>query len=299
MQTINYVMPCARKNYKDLFSDSVRKFLMAEAIIDGFCGGMIIDDYHKPSVGRIWYGMENYFGGNVSHANAKIIMPKLPGLYHMLFSGNSQWPHFLFDAYNGQLKKSHCFQFKIPHPNLEHLSRLSNHPLPEGLRLARIDLDSARVMEQQETPDDDYCCIPSEFNSAEDFVSRSYGFCIRSESKVFSRISASYPSSSPTDVEIDIETRPEVQGKGFATIVAAAFIIDCVENGIAPIWNTTSTLSAKLAEKLGFDLTDAFETLLLATGVFDPSMNVDHSIPIALRRFEFGKKEEYPHLNES
>ena len=102
-----------------------------------------------------------------------------------------------------------------------------------------------------------------------------------------------------TDVEIDIETKLGVQGKGFATMIAATFMIYCVENGITPIWNTTSTISAKLAERCGFDLSDAFETLFLAKGAFDPSMNVDHSIPIALRRFDFGKKEEYSHLNEA
>lgn len=297
MQTLNYVMPCARIKYKNLFSDSVSKFLMAEAIIDGYCGGMIVDDYNKPNVGIIWYGMEYYFGGNVHHPNAKIIIPKLPGNYHMLFSDGSQWPQFLFEAYNRQLKKNHYFHFKIPNPDLEHLERLSKKQLPEGLRLAWIDLDSARVMEEQEKPNDDYCCIPSEFNSAEDFVSRSYGFCIRSENEVLSRVSANYPGSSPTEVEIEIETKQEAQGKGFATIVAAAFIIYCAEKGITPIWNTTSTISAKLAEKLGFDLADAFETLLLSEGVFDPSMDVDYNIPIALRRFKFGKKQIYPHLN--
>jgi hypothetical protein len=68
-------------------------------------------------------------------------------------------------------------------------------------------------MQKQRKPDDDYCCIPSGFDSAEDFVSRSYGFYIRSKNEVFSRVTARYPSSSPTVIEIDIETKQDVRGK--------------------------------------------------------------------------------------
>jgi len=45
-----------------------------------------------------------------------------------------------------------------------------------------------------------------------------------------------------------------------ATVVSAALILDCLENGKYPNWDAANTTSAKLAEKLGYEFDKAYDT---------------------------------------
>ena len=48
--------------------------------------------------------------------------------------------------------------------------------------------------------------------------------------------------------------------EGLATVVSAALILDCLENGKYPNWDAANTTSAKLAEKLGYEFDKAYDT---------------------------------------
>jgi hypothetical protein len=296
----SYVMPCDRTRYADLFSDTLSRFEVPDGIVDGFVGGMVVDSLEKPSVGRMWFHMNHYFGGDPSHPRASHVVPELPGSYLMVCPQNSSWPRFLYEhlhgRYGDKVKKCHYFQFRMTNPDIGHLRNLANTELPDGFRLTWIDRDAAMLMERQKLPGDDYCCLPIQFTSAEDFLARSYGYCVRNEEKVCSIATLWFPSS--RYAEIQIETRLEVQRRGFAATAAAAFCLYSIERGLTPVWICTSTLSAKTAARIGFEMTDAFECLFLSEGVLDPAMNVEHHIPLAMRRFDFGKRETYPYLHE-
>ena len=56
------------------------------------------------------------------------------------------------------------------------------------------------------------------------------------------------------EAEIDVSTREDYQGRGFAAICAAAFIDECISRGIEPRWTCWPFRegSIALAEKLGF-----------------------------------------------
>jgi len=53
---------------------------------------------------------------------------------------------------------------------------------------------------------------------------------------------------------IDIETRASHRGKGYAELVARAFVAECIEKHLQPYWDcmAENTTSSRLAEKLGF-----------------------------------------------
>ncbi len=48
--------------------------------------------------------------------------------------------------------------------------------------------------------------------------------------------------------------------EGLATVVSAALILDCLENGKYRNWDAANTTSAKLAEKLGYEFDKAYDT---------------------------------------
>lgn len=54
-------------------------------------------------------------------------------------------------------------------------------------------------------------------------------------------------------IEIEVDTVSEERRKGFATIVSAALILQCLEEGLYPSWDAQNMLSVHLAEKLGYE----------------------------------------------
>ena len=54
--------------------------------------------------------------------------------------------------------------------------------------------------------------------------------------------------------EVDIFTRPEYRGKGFAMMAAVRFVDDCLAHGVEPLWDcfTNNAGSMALRERLGF-----------------------------------------------
>ena len=54
-------------------------------------------------------------------------------------------------------------------------------------------------------------------------------------------------------IEIEVDTVPEERNKGLATIVCAALILGCLEEGLYPSWDAQNLTSVHLAEKLGYE----------------------------------------------
>ncbi|TKI92441.1 GNAT family N-acetyltransferase, partial [Bacillus cereus] len=61
-------------------------------------------------------------------------------------------------------------------------------------------------------------------------------------------------------IEIEVATDHNHRREGLATVVSAALILDCLENGKYPNWDAANTTSAKLAEKLGYEFDKAYDT---------------------------------------
>lgn len=63
--------------------------------------------------------------------------------------------------------------------------------------------------------------------------------------------------------EIQVDTHPDARGKGYATMVCAAFILALLEKGMLPYWDAANAKSMRLAQKLGFTFTRAFPAWIL------------------------------------
>ncbi len=86
-----------------------------------------------------------------------------------------------------------------------------------------------------------------------DFSKSSFGYCIRKEKEIISFCYSIFTGGG--EAEIDIRTNEKYQGRGFAKIVAAAFILKCIKKELAPNWATWPYRegSIALAKKLGFE----------------------------------------------
>ena len=54
-------------------------------------------------------------------------------------------------------------------------------------------------------------------------------------------------------IEIEVDTIEDERRKGLATIVCAALILQCLEEGLYPSWDARNMNSVRLAEKLGYE----------------------------------------------
>ncbi len=65
--------------------------------------------------------------------------------------------------------------------------------------------------------------------------------------------------------EIQVDTHPDHRGKGYASCVSAAFILEALGRGMTPCWDAANATSFRLAEKLGFVFTRAYPAWILVT----------------------------------
>lgn len=58
--------------------------------------------------------------------------------------------------------------------------------------------------------------------------------------------------SYPGGIEIQLQTRDDMQGRGYATLAAAKLILMAHERGLIATWDAANPASARIAEKLGY-----------------------------------------------
>lgn len=58
--------------------------------------------------------------------------------------------------------------------------------------------------------------------------------------------------SYPGGIEVQLQTRDDMQGRGYATLAAARLILMAHERGLIATWDAANEVSAHIAEKLGY-----------------------------------------------
>lgn len=66
--------------------------------------------------------------------------------------------------------------------------------------------------------------------------------------------------------EIQVDTHPDYRGRGLATCVSAAFILDVLEMGMIPYWDAANIHSMRLAQRLGYAFWHAYTAWMLISG---------------------------------
>ena len=93
--------------------------------------------------------------------------------------------------------------------------------------------------------------IESCWNSRDDFCERGFGFCLTNVDAIAGWCTAEYVSANQCG--IGIETIEAFQNRGFATLMASAFVEYCAAHRIAPHWDAaqSNTPSLAVARKVG------------------------------------------------
>jgi GNAT superfamily N-acetyltransferase len=109
--------------------------------------------------------------------------------------------------------------------------------------------------------------VPRDFwGTAEEFLAAGGGVCATRSGEVGAMAFTSFRVG--RQLELGVQTRPEVRGLGLARAAAAALVEACLAQGLEPVWTCrkSNTASLGLAQRLGFRTTREVPYYRLAAG---------------------------------
>lgn len=65
-------------------------------------------------------------------------------------------------------------------------------------------------------------------------------------------------------IEIQIDTRKDCRGMGYASLTGASLILESLDRGLYPSWDAANLISLRLAEKLGYRFSHAYHAYALS-----------------------------------
>ena len=119
--------------------------------------------------------------------------------------------------------------------------------LPGGYELKEID----EKIYDMCLPDPVTRDFVSAFESKEKYLELGRGMVILKSGRIVA--GASSYTRYNEGIEIEVDTVEEERRNGLATIVCAALILRCLEEGLYPSWDAQNMNSVRLAEKLGYE----------------------------------------------
>lgn len=101
------------------------------------------------------------------------------------------------------------------------------------------------------------------FQSEKDFLGRGFGMALIKEGELVAGCTSFCRHHDGYEVQVD--TRPDMRGKGYATCVASSFILHCIALGQTPYWDAANMASLHLALKLGYSFAGSYIAWMLIT----------------------------------
>lgn len=258
MVTLSQIPPAIRSQIAKLYADHQRVDLSIDSILEGQRGGniqIIVDDPIDPKVVQIVQASFTSFAGDATSSSAQELVTNLPERCWVQ-PCPAEWMDLLRRVHGDKLVSSPRYSFLSDSIRPQVLVEIINASAYKS-SLERIDLETAREMLMDNLNKYHFM----NYVSPEDFIALSFGYCVKVDGQVVAACSAGLVCSK--GVEICIITQPEYREQGLATLVAAKFILHCLENNLEPHWDAANPKSVGLAQKLGYKYSDSYEVVAL------------------------------------
>ncbi|MGN0438962.1 MAG: GNAT family N-acetyltransferase [Lachnospiraceae bacterium] len=240
-----------------------------EAYLQGFMGRGFSDSITEPTYGVIQVGDFCYFGGN----GAGPLKQNVVHILKSLCNSPNMTLVPLSNSWNQTLSEIKGFErvmrYAMDKPDE---NRFNKRKLEEYVQRAAFDpqyvgTDTSRKFVMKQIDSFTYSTLPKEdwskdlvanYHTYVEFAQRGLGFLIfeGATGKVVAGVSTF--SSSKDSYEIQIATHPEYEGRGFATGLAARFILECLKLGKRPTWDAANLISVHIAENLGYRFAEEY-----------------------------------------
>jgi RimJ/RimL family protein N-acetyltransferase len=233
-----------RATLAPLFQRHIRQRVIIDAILEQPYGQAFSDSENNPQIARLQLGAFKLFAGDPHHPLAEKLITTSPR--GLLITETDTWKNRILD-----LLGEHCSTylrtgFSFKQLNRNHVHKLAQK-IPEGYRIQPFNKKYAES-EYTETA----------YTNAEILLQNGTGFCTLQNDQIAS-IAVAYTNHG---IEIQIYTHDDHQQKGLATCTSATLIAHCLDHNINPHWSAANTISANLAQKLGYIKNDQYDAIV-------------------------------------
>lgn len=201
-------------------------------------------------------GCYEVFGGDPSAPEARRLVAAAARPRELVYGNDPGWRRLILEVHAQGAADRPMVDFEPGGLDRNALESLRGG-VPAGFALRPLDLELAGQLDGELEPHG-----LQVFSSPLDLLENGAGFGAVRHGRLVSA-STSYARSS-TQLEVAIATRPAFRGCGLATATAAALLLHCLDQGIAPRWSAGNPVSQRLARKLGFRPAGECEVLYLA-----------------------------------
>ena len=205
-------------------------------------GRIFVTDLECPRSAMAYVGCFAFYAGE---PDRELVINKPKGFVIMV-PQNELWEACIEESFPKAKKVKRYAIKKDTHFDRDFLRSMAAE-LPEGYELKEIDEKIYDLC----LPDPVTRDFVSSFESKEKFLELGRGMVILKSDRIVA--GASSYTRYREGIEIEVDTVEEERRKGLATIVCAALILRCLEEGLYPSWDAQNMNSVHLAEKLGYE----------------------------------------------
>jgi GNAT superfamily N-acetyltransferase len=226
------------------FRDHRRVDLSLDCVVEGQMGQAFTDDPEEPAVFQIQVGPFCYLAGDPRHPAGQALLKTLSP-ESLLMPSSPGWVEAAREVHGDRLEAFPRTSYSADRLSPSRLEGLLSRSRYAG-QLERI--DAALAAQVRQAPG--HFVDLTSFDSAEDFVERGLGYCVRAAGQV---VGAAYTSLvCSRGMEVSIYVEPAHRRRGLATALASQLVLDCLAIKVEPHWDAANIESCDLAEKLGY-----------------------------------------------
>lgn len=232
------------EQWKDIVTDST-----CYTVMQGLGGSAWVDDRSNLTGAALVYGDLCFLLGEaVENAEVELlnILKKSDKTWSIFVPNSESWDKALEEETTFTKNERYLIKKKQEPFNKELLESYAKRDLGD-FQVKQIDAYWYQKALGEEWSKD----LCSNFATAEDYVKHGLGFVIVKDDKVAAGISsyAYYDKG----IEIEIDTKEEFRKRGFATVLGATMILECMKRGLYPHWDAANMVSVRTAKKLGYE----------------------------------------------
>ncbi|WP_026690477.1 GNAT family N-acetyltransferase [Alteribacter aurantiacus] len=245
----------ARENMGPLFKEMDSTIVLS--YLQGHMGTGWVDNLENPTVAQITVGIFVFYAGNPHTKEVNELLLNLPD-FTLAIVESDEWKEMIETVHQGAFEKFSRYRFEKDrkHIDREHIQNIMSE-LPEDYEIKNVDDEIVKKASFHDLSED----FISQFNSEDDFIQRGMGYAILHERRVVS--AATSFSIYDDGIEIEVASDPDYRRKGLASIVSAALMLECLDQGKHPSWDGANQESVELAKKLGYVLKDSYDTYFI------------------------------------